>query len=85
MANMKDYVAWRGDIGLTASPWNAVDALLMATLSYLDFHSVDNARGWTLEEAKRIDLSVLRNRAQDIIMKHRRWKIEFQGLSLEDM
>ncbi|MBO7662451.1 MAG: DUF2974 domain-containing protein [Clostridia bacterium] len=56
MANMKDYVAWRGDIGLTASPWNAVDALLMATLSYLDFHSVDNARGWTLEEAERIDL-----------------------------
>ena len=56
MANMKDYVAWRGDIDLTGSPWNAVDALLMATLSYLDFHSVDNARGWTLEEAERIDL-----------------------------
>ena len=36
-------------------------------------------------QAKRIDLSVLRNRAQGIIAKHRRWNIEFQGLSLEDM
>lgn len=36
-------------------------------------------------QSKRIDLGVLRNRAQDIIAKHRRWNIEFQGLSLEDM
>ena len=36
-------------------------------------------------QAHRIDINVLRNRAQDIIAKHRRWNIEFQGLSLENM
>ncbi len=53
---MTDYVAWRGDIDLATSPWNEIDALLMATVCYLNFHGVDNAKGWTLEEADRIDL-----------------------------
>ena len=58
MANMLDYLAWRGDIPLAASPWNEVDGLLMAVLSYLNFHGVQDHRGWTLEEAKRIDLLI---------------------------
>ena len=55
MANMVDYLAWRGDITLEASPWNEIDALLAATLSYLNFHSRRDPRGWTLEELHRID------------------------------
>ena len=58
MANMIDYLTWRGDLTLSVSPWCAIDALLAATLSYLDFHGTDDARGWTLEEAKRIDLLI---------------------------
>ncbi len=58
MANMLDYMAWRGEFSLEASPWNAIDGLLAATLSYLNFHGVQDARGWTLEEAKRIDLLI---------------------------
>ena len=58
MANMLDYMAWRGEFTLEASPWNAVDGLLMATLSYLNFHGIQDARGWSLEEAKRIDLLI---------------------------
>ena len=56
MANIVDYLAWRGEFGLEISPWNEVDALLFATLSYLSFHGTDDARGWTLKEAKRLDL-----------------------------
>ena len=56
MANMVDYLAWRGEFGTELSPWNEVDALLFATLSYLGFHGTDDAHGWTLEEAKRLEL-----------------------------
>jgi len=56
VANMVDYVAWRGDFGFAISPWCAIDALLMATLSYLNFYGIGDDRGWTLSEAARIDL-----------------------------
>ena len=56
MANLMDYLAWRGDLGFEQSPWNAVDALMMANLSYLNFHGIDNAKGWTMEETKRLEL-----------------------------
>ena len=56
MANMIDYLAWRGEFGFDVTPWNPVDALLMATLSYLGFHSTSDGRGWTLAEANRIEL-----------------------------
>ena len=56
MANLKDYMAWRGEFSLEVSPWNEIDGLLMAVLSYLNFHGIADARGWTLREAKRIEL-----------------------------
>ena len=56
MANMVDYLAWRGDISFEAAPWNEIDGLLIATLSYLDFHGGRDPKGWTLEEMARIDL-----------------------------
>lgn len=37
MPNMMDYLAWRGDIPLTFSPFNHVDSLILAVLSYLSF------------------------------------------------
>ena len=56
MANMVDYLAWRGDLPFEAAPWNEIDGLLIATLSYLDFHDGRDPKGWTLEEMARIDL-----------------------------
>ncbi len=56
MANMVDYLAWRGDVPFEVSPWNEIDGLLIATLSYLNFHGGRDPRGWTLEEMARIDL-----------------------------
>lgn len=37
MPNMLDYLTWRGDLPLTSIPWNEVDSLLMAALSYCSF------------------------------------------------
>lgn len=34
MANMMDYLAWRGDLSLHAAPWCGVDSLIMASFSY---------------------------------------------------
>ena len=56
MANMVDYLAWRGDVPFAAAPWNEIDGLLLATFSYLDFHGGRDPKGWTLEEMARIDL-----------------------------
>ena len=58
MANLIDYMAWRGEFPLPASAWNEVDSLACAVLSYLNFHGMEDHRGWTLREAKRIDLLI---------------------------
>ena len=56
MANMIDYLVWRGEFTLAQTPWCPIDALLVATLSYLNFRGMDDATGWTLEEARRLEL-----------------------------
>ena len=58
MANVLDYLAWRGEFSFDVTPWNEIDALLIAVLSYLNFHGMEDAKGWTLEEADRIGLLV---------------------------
>jgi len=40
MSNMTDYLRWRGDITLEERPLNDVDALVLATVSYLDFDDI---------------------------------------------
>lgn len=40
MANILDYIDWRGDISFETSPFNTVDALILAQLSYLPFEGV---------------------------------------------
>ena len=37
MPNMMDYLAWRGDVALGYSPFNDVDSLILASLSYLTY------------------------------------------------
>ena len=34
MANIYDYLAWRGDLGFTKDPLNEIDSLLFSTLAY---------------------------------------------------
>ncbi len=37
MANMMDYIRWRGDLTFTQDPPNSVDALIFSSLAYIDF------------------------------------------------
>ena len=55
MANMLDYLVWRGDIPMSVIPWSGIDGLICAQFSYLDFHGGQDGKGWTLEELNRID------------------------------
>lgn len=36
MANILDYIAWRGDLTFEQAPFNEIDSLIFATLSYVD-------------------------------------------------
>ena len=38
MANMLDYLDWRGDLSMTKDPFNEVDNLILAELSYIPFN-----------------------------------------------
>lgn len=37
MANMFDYIAWRGDLTFTQDPPNSVDALIFSSLAYIQY------------------------------------------------
>ncbi|WP_058270182.1 Mbeg1-like protein [Olsenella massiliensis] len=45
MPNMTDYLRWRGDLRFDERPFNEVDALVLATASYLDLARVVPPRG----------------------------------------
>ena len=40
MANMFDYLAWRGDLSLSQSPFLDVDSLILSTMSYIFFDGI---------------------------------------------
>ena len=55
MANINDYVDWRGDLSYTASPFNEVDNLIFSQLVYIDFREVITDGGeMTLREVGRL-------------------------------
>ena len=58
MANLMDYLDWRGDITLAVSPFNEVDALILAELSFVDFEGIvpppEVGRGLPLNEAAEV-------------------------------
>ncbi len=37
MANIMDYLQWRGDLTVKQAPFNSIDNLILSTLSYIDF------------------------------------------------
>lgn len=56
MANIHDYLIWRGDVPLSVSPFNEVDGLVLSELAYADFHGVvpEGGERVTIEEARRL-------------------------------
>ena len=52
MANILDYIRWRGDLTFDKSSLNEVDSLILAELSYLNFESIaQNSEGVSLDKA----------------------------------
>lgn len=56
MANMLDYVSWRGDLSFFEAPFNEIDNLILSELVYLDFATsfIDPNKILTLKEASNI-------------------------------
>lgn len=40
MANIEDYLRWRGDLSFEADPFNEVDSLILTQLAYLDLQGI---------------------------------------------
>ena len=40
MANIMDYLKWRGDLTFTQSPFCEIDNLILSCLSYVDFDDI---------------------------------------------
>ena len=45
MADLFDYLDWRGDLTLAQAPFNEVDNLILAELSFVDFGGIVAAPG----------------------------------------
>ena len=58
MANVLDYLEWRGDLSIQAAPFNEVDNLILSQLVYVDFEGIvpgeDSEEEISLMEASRI-------------------------------
>ena len=54
MANIMDYMDWRGDLSFEADEFNEVDNLILAQLAYVDFEGIvtaeENASAVPLKE-----------------------------------
>lgn len=74
MANLLDYLTWRGDLAMDQDPFNEVDNLILAELAFVDFRDIvpppGGGRGVPLRQAakaffarfpagERIDMGVL--------------------------
>ncbi len=55
MANIHEYLIWRGDVPFSVSPFNEVDGLVLSELAYANFQGVVAEAGEriTIEEANR--------------------------------
>lgn len=71
MANMVDYLEWRGDLSFRTSGFNEVDNLLLAQLAYVDFEDIipgeDSEESITLKAASEKFWS--ENEEEDILAK----------------
>lgn len=61
MANILDYIKWRGDLDIKKDPFNAVDGLILSVLSYIPFEEIvpdqpekNNKKGISIAEAAEV-------------------------------
>ena len=99
MANILDYLDWRGDLHLNQDPFNEVDNLLLAELSYVDFAGIvplpGSGEAVPLHQAakvffsryprgKRIDLGVVLPRELPDLLKKLAESPRFRDAKLSD-
>ena len=75
MADMLDYLKWRGEILFSQLPLNSVDALIFSTLAYVKYDGIvpeEVCRWITLEDAARnvLDLKVWHPGQKNIRIKN---------------
>ena len=51
MANILDYIRWRGDLPFSVSPLNRVDNVIFTQLAYLDFSGIAENEAITIADA----------------------------------
>ncbi len=70
MSNLLDYLDWRGDLSLESSPFNEVDNLLFAELSFLDLAGIvpDVGAGESVELCQAVSEYFRRNKGKKIHM-----------------
>ncbi len=92
MANLFDYLKWRGDLDFSASPLNEIDALILSEISYLDFSGLlpegkitldDLAKGF-FADAKRVvkPLGLILPEEIPVIFKYASRTRRFSGIKL---
>ena len=58
MANIVEYLNWRGDLSFEQSPLNEIDGLILANLSYVPFETIVSSpweeQSITLQEASEL-------------------------------
>ena len=56
MANIHEYLVWRGDVPFSVSPFNEVDGLVLSELAYADFHGIipESGERIAIEEVRRL-------------------------------
>ncbi|MDR0300726.1 MAG: DUF2974 domain-containing protein [Treponema sp.] len=69
MADLFDYLTWRGDLSFSQSPLNPVDSLIFSQLSYLPFDGIVSAPGEKGSVSIRYAVNVLKEKLKKIASK----------------
>lgn len=54
MADLFDYLKWRGDLSFTVSDFNEIDALILCQLAYIDFSDIISSEVKTQKSLKQV-------------------------------
>ena len=65
MANMLDYVFWRGDLTFENVPFNEIDALILCQITYLNFDNIIS-RDFTEKAISLKDLNTVLSRSENL-------------------
>ena len=68
MANLFDYLQWRADIPLSVSPFNEVDNLILAELSYTDFDGILSEAG-EFKSLEEVSAAYFRTHSREALQK----------------